>query len=356
MIAPVHAVLALAFALVSFLPASVLARDHALAVGSSTIYPFATAAAEQLGQTTDLRTPQVEAWGSGGGIKHFCAGLGLGESDLVFASREMADSEIARCAANGVTDVFRMSFGWDGIILATAHNGPELKLTLEDLYLALASRVPDPNGAPTLIPNPYRRWSDLHADLPEVPIYVYGPPATSGTRDFFVENGLLQGCAAFSPLRDLQVTNPSAYRETCGRIREDGPYVSVGENDNLIVRKVAESDHAVGILGFSYFDQNHDRLKAAEIDTIAPGFESIYDASYALARPLYVYVKGAHLGSVRGLGDFLREMISARASGPDGYLVERGLIPLTEDERARVAAKLEAYLRAPRPGFRSAAG
>ncbi len=342
---PIGFRIAVAASLVVLQLTSAQARDQVLAVGSSTVYPFATAAAEQLGQTTRFRTPQVEAWGSGGGIKRFCHGLGVGESDLVFASREMAESEVARCARNGVTDLFRMPFGWDGIVLATARQGPELKLTLKDLYLALGAWVPAPDGEARLTPNPYHRWSELNPDLPDVPIYVYGPPGTSGTRDFLVEKALLGGCRAFGWLRDLEMTDPESFRLSCGKIREDGPYVSVGENDNLIVRKVAASAHAVGIFGFSYYDQNRDRLKAAEIDRVTPEFESIYDATYVLARPLYIYVKGAHVRAVPGLGDYLQLLISERASGSDGYLVDRGLIPLDHDKRTRAAAELVEYLQ-----------
>jgi phosphate transport system substrate-binding protein len=222
-------------------------RDHVLAVGSSTVYPFATAAAERVGRATRFKTPQIEAWGSGGGFRLFCRGVGAEEADVAFASREIAASELETCKGNGVTDILGLRIGWDGIIFATAGSGPQLHLTLRDIYLALAREVPDPAGEPKLVSNPYQRWSQLNASLPDVPIYIYGPPMTSGTRDVLVEQALIAGCRDYLWLSELEKSDAAAFRQGCGVIREDGAYVSTGENDNLIVRKVSESDHAVGI-------------------------------------------------------------------------------------------------------------
>lgn len=316
------------------------ARDQVLAVGSSTVYPFATVVAEHIGKTTDFKTPQVEAWGSGGGIKFFCRGVGVGEADIALASREMVASELQQCQENGVSDILGLRFGWDGIILATAGKGPHLRLTLKDLFLALGRRIPDPNGEEQLVPNPYKSWKETNPTLPDVPIQVYGPPVTSGTRDVLVERGLIRGCKSFDWLSALSQSDPERFRQVCGAIREDGAYTSTGENDNLIVRKVGESDQAVGIFGFSYYDQNRDKLQASEIEGIEPTFDTIYSRDYPLARPLYIYVKAAHADSIPGLEPFLSELMDERASGEEGYLIDRGLIPVPAPERKANAEKI----------------
>jgi phosphate transport system substrate-binding protein len=319
-----------------------LGRDQVLAVGSSTVFPFATMVAERVGRIAEFKTPQIEAWGSGGGFRLFCKGIGAEEADIVFASREIAASEREACQANGVTDILELRLGWDGIIFATAGSGPRLHLTLTDVYLALGRQVPDPAGAPVLVANPYQRWSELNETLPDVPIHVYGPPTTSGTRDVLAEKALIAGCRRYGWLAELERSDPAAFRAGCGTIREDGVYVSTGEIDNLIVRKISASDHAVGIFGFSYYDQNRDRLQAAEVEGVEPTFDTIYGHDYPLSRPLFLYAKGEHLGSIPGLLPFLQEAVSERAAGEEGYLVDRGLIPLPAGEReenARQVAK-----------------
>lgn len=328
--------------MISFLLAmhTAAARDYVFAVGSSTVFPFATKVAESIGRTTRFKSPQVEAWGTGGGIKLFCQGVGVDEADVALASREMTADEHTRCAANGVSEILGLRFGSDGITIASRKGFP-LRLTLRDLYLALAREVPNRDAEGLLIANPYRRWSQIDSRLPEAPILVYGPPLTSGTRDLLAQRGLSRGCRTFHWLRQLEAEDPERFREACGAIREDGVYVSAGENDNLIVRKVAASDHAVGIFGFSYYDQNRDLLQAAEIEGITPSFESIFDGRYPLTRPLFVYAKLAHLHWVPGLLPFLQELISAQAVGEEGYLTEYGLVPLPEDERANSARLLE---------------
>ncbi|MCG6861668.1 MAG: substrate-binding domain-containing protein [Chromatiaceae bacterium] len=315
-------------------------RDHVLAVGSSTVYPFATTAAERIGRRTRFKTPQIEAWGSGGGIQLFCRGVGAEEADIAFSSREITTSEREQCNQNGVTDILELRLGWDGIIFATAGAGPHLDLTLGDIYLALGREIPNPTGEATFVRNPYRRWSDISGTLPDVPIQVYGPPITSGTRDILIERALIAGCRTLAWLNELQRSDPKAFRQGCGAIREDGIYVSTGENDNLIVRKIAVSDHAVGIVGFSYYDQNRDKLQASEVEGVEPSYESIYDRRYALARPLFLYVKDAHLSSIPGLLPFVQEIVSQRAAGEEGYLVEQGLIPLPEAEREANARRV----------------
>ena len=343
---PPRLLAAAAWAVCLMLPAqAALGRDHVLAVGSSTVFPFATIAAERVGRATRFRTPQIEAWGSGGGIRLFCNGVGAKEADIAFASRRMTATERERCEGNGVTDILELHLGWDGIILANAVSGPRLELTLADIHLALGREVPNPAGEPGLVPNPYRRWDDLRGSLPKLPIYAYGPPTTSGTRDVLVEQALMAGCRTHAWLSALERSDPAAFRQGCGAIREDGIYVSTGENDNLIVRKIVESDHAVGIFGFSYYDQNRDRLQASVIEGVAPTYESIYDRRYPLARPLFLYAKGAHLNAIPGLSSFVEEIISDQAAGEEGYLVERGLIPLPETERQANEIEMSTWRR-----------
>lgn len=316
------------------------ARDHVLAVGSSTVFPFATAVAERVARTTGLKSPQVEAWGTGGGIKLFCRGIGVSEPDVALASREITADELARCGADGVGKILKLRFGSDGITIVTPKT-LSLSLTLRNIYLALARKVPDPNAVGVLVDNPYRRWSEVDTRLPDVPILVYGPPLTSGTRDLLVQLGLERGCRTVSWLKELEGTDPGRFREACGAIREDGAYVTVGENDNLIVRKVAMSDSAAGVFGFSYYEHNRDLLQAAEIEGVAPSFETIFQGTYPLARPLYIYAKLAHMRRIPGLLPFLEEFTSAQAVGEDGYLIDHGLVPIPESERVTNARLLE---------------
>jgi phosphate transport system substrate-binding protein len=323
------------------LVATAVARDYVFAVGSSTVFPFATIVAEQISRRARLRAPQVEAWGTGGGVKLFCQGVGAEQVDVALASREMTEEELARCAANGVGEILKLRVGSDGISFATP-KGLSLELTLRDLYLALAKSVP--GSAETrgeLIANPYRLWSDIDPALPELPIKIYGPPLTSGTRDLLAEQGLMPGCRMLPELAELEAADPETFRQACASIREDGVYTTTGENDNLIVRKVAASDHAVGIFGFSYFDQNRDILQAAGIGGVTPSFETIHEGTYPLARPLYVYVKLAHLHRIPGLFPFLEEFVDARAVGEEGYLIDHGLVPVPEEERAMNERLLE---------------
>ena len=321
---------------------TIVGRDFVLAVGSSTVYPFAAIVAERLGKTTRFNTPQVEARGSGGGFKLFCKGDGVAAPDIALASRQIKATELKRCIANGVGNIAEIKFGYDGIVFAAAKDGPALSLSREDIYLALARQVPDLDGAEKLVINPYTRWSQVNPDLPDVPIRVYGPPVTSGTRDVLVERALEPACRSVAWLNAMQRSRPEAYRQACQGIREDGIYISTGENDNLIVSKLAKARQSVGIFGFSFFDQNRDKLRTAEIDDVEPSFETLYDQVYPLVRPLYVYVRVPHIGWIPGLGSFLSEMVSEGAAGDDGYLVDRGLVPLPSKERRANAAKVEA--------------
>jgi phosphate transport system substrate-binding protein len=306
------------------------ARDQIRIVGSSTVYPFSTAVAEQFGNKTSFPTPVVESTGSGGGLKLFCTGVGEGHPDVTNASRRIKQSEVDSCAANGITEITEVKVGFDGIVLANSKESGEMDLTLEQLWLALAKDVPV-DGA--LQANPYRSWSEIDPSLPDVRIEVLGPPPTSGTRDAFVELAMDGGCGGFEEIKMLE---GDAHAAACRTIREDGAFVEAGENDNLIVQKLQANPAAFGIFGFSFLDQNMDVLQGSRIEGVPPAFEDIADGNYPISRSLYFYIKNAHVGVVPGLKEYVEEFTSDAASGEDGYLADKGLIPLPDDARAEV--------------------
>jgi phosphate transport system substrate-binding protein len=308
-------------------------RRHILIVGSSTAYPIIAAAAEIIGRNTGLPTPVVESTGSGGGIKLFCAGLGLTTPDIAMTSRRMKDSERAVCNRNHVNDVREIKIGYDGIVIANRKDAPAFRLSGKTLYLALAREVPAPGNPAELTPNPYLRWQEIDAALPDVPIRVLGPPPTSGTRDILVERVLESACLEVPILKAMHAQDPTAFAQHCQALREDGAYVNAGENDARLVRKLIDDPGAVGIFGYSFLDQNRDRLQGASFDGVAPEFELIESGVYPLSRPMYLYVKPQHARVVRGLDAFVDAVTAPEASGPDGYLVDRGLIPLPARER-----------------------
>jgi len=308
------------------------ARDEIRIVGSSTVFPFSTAVAEQFGKTSGFPTPVVESTGTGGGFKLFCAGVGVDYPDISNASRAIKDSEIETCAANGVTEITEIKIGFDGIVIANSKAAPEIDLTREQIWLALAKDVPV-DGA--LVPNPYMTWSDMDASLPATKIEVLGPPPTSGTRDAFVELVMDKGCEAFAEIEALE---GDARKAACQTVREDGAYIDAGENDNLIVQKLEANPAALGIFGYSFLDQNADKLQASHIEGVEPTFEAIADGSYPVSRSLFFYVKNAHVDVIPGIREFVAEFVSDRASGEDGYLADKGLIPLPEDEHAEILA------------------
>jgi phosphate transport system substrate-binding protein len=309
------------------------ARDQIRIVGSSTVFPFSTAVAEQFGRTTSFATPIVESTGSGGGLKLFCDGVGTDTPDMTNSSRRIKSSEVELCASNGVTEITEVRIGFDGIVLANDKSGPQLDITLPQLFLALAKDVPM-NGE--LVANPYTKWSDIDPSLPDAEIEVLGPPPTSGTRDAFVELAMEAGCDAVEGAAELGLEGKS-----CHIIREDGRFVEAGENDNLIVQKLGANPAAFGIFGFSFLDQNADKVRGATISSVEPTFENIAEGSYPVSRSLYFYVKKAHVGVVPGIEEYLAEFVSDRASGEDGYLLDKGLIPLPDDERDAVRQETE---------------
>ncbi len=328
---------ALVFA-TGFASAPAVARDQIRVVGSSTVYPFITTTAERFGKGKSFKTPVVESTGTGGGFKLFCSGVGPSFPDIANASRPIKASERAACAANGVTAIVEIKIGYDGIVLANAQQSAKLALTRAQLYRALAKNVPL-NGA--FVPNPYKRWSEIDPSLPNEKIEVMGPPPTSGTRDAFVEHVLEPSCAATPEGKALQ-SGSDAFRASCLSVREDGAYVEAGENDNLIVQKLKANPASHGIFGFSYLEQNTDQIQGAAIDGVVPTFETIASGQYPLSRPLFIYVKKAHVEQVPGIAAFLAELTSENAWGPSGYLVDKGLIPLADSERPAWAAKAAA--------------
>jgi len=314
------------------------ARDYISIVGSSTVYPFATVVAEQFGKTTDFKTPKVESTGSGGGFKLFCAGVGVEHPDISNASRRIKKSEYDACHKNGVNEIVEVKIGYDGIVLANSKKAKPIALGLRDIFLALAKEVPDPDGSKKLVPNPYKSWKQVNADLPDTPIEVLGPPPTSGTRDAFVELAMEGGCKTFDWIEAIKKEDKKEYKRICHTIREDGAYVEAGENDNLIVQKLESNPSAVGIFGFSFLDQNRDQIQGSAVNGVKPEFETIADSSYPISRPLFFYVKKAHVGTIPGIEAYLTEFTSEKAWGDEGYLTDRGLIPSPKEERSRFAA------------------
>ncbi|NTV15778.1 MAG: PstS family phosphate ABC transporter substrate-binding protein [Desulfobulbaceae bacterium] len=313
----------------------VQAREQISIVGSSTVYPFATVVAEQFGRATKFKTPAIESTGSGGGIKLFCGGVGVQYPDIANSSRRIKESEVKICADNGVKEIIEVKIGYDGIVLANSKKAPLLKLTRKDIFLALAKQVPDAKGGDKLVANPYKTWRDVNPALPATAIEVLGPPPTSGTRDAFVELAMEEGANTFGWIKDLKKSDEKGYKRICQSIREDGPYVEAGENDNLIVQKLEVNPKAVGIFGFSFLEQNGDKLQGSQIDGVAPAFEVIAAGKYPVARPLYFYVKKAHVGMISGIKEFLNEFTSEKAWGEDGYLSDKGLIPMPKLERTK---------------------
>jgi phosphate transport system substrate-binding protein len=324
-----HQTLASALALVTagvLFTGAAEARDQIRIVGSSTVYPFTTAVAEQLGKTGGVKTPVVESTGTGGGMKLFCAGVGVEHPDATNASRRMKKSELEMCQKNGVKDVVEVIVGYDGISLAQSKDGPAMKLTLPQLFLAIAKEVPGPDGK--MIPNPNKMWSDIDKSLPNVKIEVLGPPPTSGTRDALHELLLEKGAEAIPALAALKKSNAKAFDVAWKSIREDGAYVEAGENDNLIVSKLATNKNAFGIFGFSFLEENSAKLRGVALDGVDPTYDNIAADKYPGSRLLYVYVKKQHVGVVPGIDKFVAEFVSARAIGEDGYLAKKGLVTL----------------------------
>ena len=311
-----------------------IARDQVKVVGSSTVFPYSQAAAEEYANKTGNPAPVVESTGTGGGFKVFCGGIGPDFADITGASRAIKDSEVKLCADNGVTDITEAMIGYDGLSIAHASSAPEMDLTKEQIFKALAAELPDGNGS--FVANPNKKWSDIDASLPDLDIIAFGPPPTSGTRDAFVELVMHDGCKDLPGMADLKKADGDKWDEVCSRMRQDGPFVEAGENDNLIVQRLESDPNAVGIFGYSFLYENNDKLKAVKVAGVEPTFDTIADSSYPVARPIYFYIKNAHRDVIPNMNEFLAEYVSDEALGADGYLPERGLTPLSGEKRMEV--------------------
>ena len=312
---------------------SVTSRDQINVVGSSTVYPFSTVVAENFGNKTGIKVPKIESTGSGGGMKLFCKGLGTGHPDITNASRRIKKNEFNQCKENGI-DVVEIKVGYDGIVIANSKKAKLLNLTKRQIFLALAKQVPEGNKeGGSLVDNPNKKWSDIDPNLPNKKIEVLGPPPTSGTRDAFNELAIEGGCKTFPKLKAIKKQDKKKYKAICRAVREDGAFIEAGENDNLIVQKLVENENAFGVFGFSFLIENEDKIQGSTVDGIAPTMETIADKSYGVSRPLYFYVKLAHVDVIPGIREFLAEYTSDDSWGPGGYLEERGMIPMPENER-----------------------
>ncbi|MGF1611743.1 MAG: substrate-binding domain-containing protein [Kiloniellales bacterium] len=306
------------------------ARDQIRVVGSSTVFPYTQAVAEEFANNTGQPAPVVESTGTGGGMKIFCQGIGADNPDLTGASRAMKKSEYDLCTSNGVDNISEALLGYDGLSIAVSRKGQALDLTKGQIYLALAAQVPQDGK---MVANPYTRWSEIDPSLPDMKIQVFGPPPTSGTRDAFVELAMEAGCEEFDEVKAL---DKDAMKEACSRMRQDGPFIEAGENDNLIVQRLNADSSAYGIFGYSFLYEHQDTLQAVAVNGVEPNFDTIATGDYGISRPIFVYFKNAHRGVIRGLEDFIAEYVSDEALGPDGYLHERGLVPLSDEKRAEV--------------------
>ena len=312
---------------------TIYARDQINIVGSSTVYPFSTVVAENFGNKTGIKVPKIESTGSGGGMKLFCKGLGTGHPDITNASRRIKKNEFNQCKENGI-DVVEIKVGYDGIVIANSKKAKLLNLTKRQIFLALAKQVPEENKeGGSLVDNPNKKWSDIDPNLPNKKIEVLGPPPTSGTRDAFNELAIEGGCKTFPKLKAIKKQDKKKYKAICRAVREDGAFIEAGENDNLIVQKLVENENAFGVFGFSFLIENEDKIQGSTVDGKAPTMETIADKSYGVSRPLYFYVKLAHVDVIPGIREFLAEYTSEDSWGPGGYLEERGMIPMPENER-----------------------
>nr|WP_242480659.1 substrate-binding domain-containing protein [Rhodovibrio sodomensis] len=322
--------IAAAVAAVTALPsgdAAAQAREQIRIVGSSTVYPFATSVVEQFGKETQYPTPVIESTGSGGGLQLFCAGVGAEHPDITNASRRIKPSEVKRCQENGVQKITEVKIGADGIVFANSVEGPDADFQLKHIWQALAAQVPQDGE---LVKNPYETWADIDSSLPDKKIEIYGPPPTSGTRDAWNELAMMGGCKQFDMIASM---SESKMEEACLTYRSDGAWIEAGENDTLIVQKLNSNTNAYGIFGYSFLDQNRNTIQAAKINGVAPTVENISADQYPISRSLWFYVKNAHVGVIPGIEAYVKEFTRASTWGPNGYLVEKGLIPMPEQQR-----------------------
>lgn len=304
-------------------------------VGSSTVYPFSTKVAQEFKNKTGYNVV-VESTGSGGGHKLFCAGPGLDTPDVTNSSRRQKKSEYDLCAKNGVDGILEVQIGFDGIVVSNAIDSANIDMSLKEIYMAFAKEVPTSDTDCTMIPNPATKWTDINPNLPAYTIEAYGPPPTSGTRDAFVEIAMEGGAKSISCLKEMSKTDKKAFGNYAHTVREDGKWIDAGENDNALVQTLVNTPTAVGVFGYSFLEQNGDKIKGALIDGNAPEFENIASGDYPVSRSLYFYVKKGHLGKTPGLREFTLEFLSDAAAGEGGYLEEIGLVPLPAGQRESI--------------------
>ena len=303
------------------------ARDQIRIIGSSTVFPFATAVAEEFGKTSGFKTPVVESTGTGGGLKLFCSGVGVDFPDIADASRRIKKSEFDNCVQSGVSQITEVKIGFDGIVFANGIKAPHFNLTRQQLFLAMAKNVPQGGK---LVPNPYKTWNQIDPSLPKQPILVYGPAPNHGTRDAMADLVMTPGCGKFPEIAAL---DGDAKKEACEGVREDGAFVEVSETYNVTLEKLTKDPNAVGVFGYSYYDNNRDKVQASTIEGVDASFDTISSQKYVVSRYLYFYVKGAHVGAIPGMKEFIAEFTSDKAWGPNGYLSDKGLIPLPDADR-----------------------
>ena len=323
------------------LTVSLSARDQIKIVGSSTVYPFSSSVAEELGATSNFPTPVVESTGSGGGMKLFCAGNDLNTPDITNASRRMKIKEFKMCEKNGVTDITESVIGYDGIAFAQSKSNATFDISKENLALAVAKEVPSKDGK-TLIPNPYKKWSDIDASLPDREIIVYGTPKSSGTRDAFEELVMQKTFKKMSVYTDLYKADKKANKKykKYSIVRTDGAYVESGENDNLIVQKLEKNKNAFGVFGFSFLEENDDKVQGATINGIHPTPENISSSKYPVSRSLFFYIKNSHSKDVPAMNKYVDLFMSEKMIGTEGILGEIGLIALPDEARNAIRSSV----------------
>ena len=341
----VHSAIISLFAMTACQPAetefSRVETGEVRVVGSSTVYPFSTKVAQEFKNITGYNVV-VEATGSGGGHKLFCGGTGPGTPDVTNSSRRQKKSEFELCQSNGVTDIIEVKIGYDGIVVANSLDAPVMDMSMKDIYLAFAKNIPASETDCTMQPNPHEQWSEINPDLPATTIEAYGPPPTSGTRDAFVEIAMEGGAKEIDCLAELAETDVDAFEVAAHTLREDGHWIDSGENDNALVQTLVNTPTALGVFGYSFLDQNIDKIKGAKIGGVEPEFENIASGQYEVSRSLYFYLKKDNIGETPGLKAYALEFTSDQAVGEGGYLEEIGLVPLPDPERAKVRADVEA--------------
>lgn len=335
-------ILATTVAMCASFTGSAQARDQIRVAGSSTVYPFTTTAAEQFGQGGKFKTPIVESTGTGGGFKLFCEGVGIDTPDINDASRPITDSEKELCKKNGVTDIAEIVIGYDGIVIANKKGGAALDLSKKQIFQAIARELPGKDGK--LAANPNKLWSDIDPKLPKSPILVYGPPPTSGTRDAFAELVMEKGCSAFPEFAKLYADEKER-KKVCQGIREDGAYVESGEDDNVIIQKLVSNGDALGIFGYSYYDNSRAKIQAVKVEGVMPESATVESGKYSVSRSLFVYVKKQHIGQVPGIVEFVKELTSDASLGADGYNTAKGLLPLSKADQEKMKSEVAALAK-----------